>query len=139
VTFCSGVLLGFRDGVLVGSLTMLLYTLLNPYGPAPPLVMVAQVLGMALAGATGALFARVGGPGWKPWRRAGALALLAVLATAAFDLMTNLATGAVFGQTRYWMLAGIPFMLWHIGFNVALFAVVGTSLTAVLARYATRL
>ena len=118
---------------------MLLYTLLNPYGPAPPLVMLAQVAGMALAGAAGALFARIGGPSWATWRRAWTLAILAILATAAFDLMTNVATGMVFGQIRYWVLAGIPFMLWHIGFNVALFAAVGTPLTAVLARYAARL
>ena len=64
VALCSGVLLGPRDGVIVGSLTMLLYTLLNPYGPAPPLVMIAQVLGMALAATSGALFARLGGPSW---------------------------------------------------------------------------
>lgn len=139
VTFCAGVLMGLRDGVLVGSLTMLLYTLLNPYGPAPPLVMLAQVGGMAMAGALGAVFARAGGPAWRPWRRAWVLGLSAVVATVVFDLLTNVATGLVFGQMRYWLLAGIPFSLWHIGFNVAIFAVVGTPLTAVLARYAARL
>ena len=40
---------------------------------------------------------------------------------------------------RFWLIAGIPFSLWHIGFNVALFAVLGTPLTAVLARYSARL
>jgi len=139
VAFCSGVLLGFRDGVAVGGLTMLLFTLLNPYGPAPPLVMLAQVLGMALSGATGAAFARAGGPGWPAGRRAVALAILAVALTAIYDLLTNIATGMVFGQMRLVLLAGIPFSLWHIGFNVALFAVIGTPLTAVLSRYAERL
>lgn len=139
VAFCAGVLLGLRDGTAVGTLTMLLYTLLNPYGPAPPLVMGAQVVGMAAAGASGALFARVGGPRWPAFQRAWALALVAVIVTVLYDLLTNLATGLVFGQMRYWLLAGIPFSLWHIGFNVALFAAVGTPLASVLARYAERL
>jgi len=139
VALCSGVLLGLRDGVIVSSLTMLLYTLLNPYGPAPPLVMSAQVVGMALAGASGAWFASLGGPAWPAARRAAVLAAIAIVVTAAFDLVTNLATGLVFGKIRFWLIAGIPFSLWHIGFNVALFAALGTPLTAVLARYSARL
>jgi len=139
VAFCAGVLLGLRDGVVVGALTMLLYTLLNPYGPAPPLVMIAQVFGMAIAGASGAMFARLGGARWPAWTRAWSLALLALVITAIYDFSTNLATGLVFGQIRYWLVAGIPFSLWHIGLNVALFAAVGTPLAAVLARYAERL
>lgn len=139
VAFGSGVLLGLRDGVLVGGLTMLLFTLLNPYGPAPPLVMLAQVLGMSLAGAAGAAFARAGGAGWPAPRRAAVLAIIAAVITAIYDLMTNVATGVQFGQMRLVLLAGIPFSLWHIGFNVALFAVIGTPLAAVLARYAERL
>ena len=96
-------------------------------------------LGMALAGISGALFARIGGPGWSPWQRAWVLALVAVIVTAVYDLATNVATGLVFGQMRVVLLAGIPFSLWHIGFNVALFAILGTPLAAVLARYAERL
>jgi membrane protease YdiL (CAAX protease family) len=37
------------------------------------------------------------------------------------------------------LLAGIPFSLWHIGFNIALFVAIGTPLAGVLARYAERL
>ncbi len=139
VAFCAGVLLGARDGAAVGALSMLLYTLLNPYGPAPPLVMAAQVLGMAIAGGSGALFAALGGPHWPAVRRAIVLVGVAIVVTALYDLMTNVATGLVFGQMRLVLLAGIPFSLWHIGFNVALFAAIGTPLAAVLSRYAERL
>jgi membrane protease YdiL (CAAX protease family) len=45
----------------------------------------------------------------------------------------------VFGQIRLTLLAGIPFSLWHIGYNVALFAALGTPLVAVFGRYAARL
>ena len=47
VVFCSGVLLGVRDGVMTGAITMLVYSLLNPYGAAPPLITLSQVVGEA--------------------------------------------------------------------------------------------
>jgi hypothetical protein len=139
VVFGAGVLLGARDGALVGALTMLLFTSLNPYGPAPPLVMLAQVLGMAASGVGGAWFARLGGASWPLPLRAGALGLWAAVLTAVYDLLTNVATGLTFGQMRYWLIAGIPFSLWHIAFNVALFVTLGVPLTGVLGRYARRL
>jgi hypothetical protein len=139
VVFCSGVLLGARDGVLIGGLTMLVYSLLNPYGPAHPLVTASQVAGNGLSGAGGALFARLGLPARAPGARAATLALFAIVLTATYDLLTNAATGLVFGQMRVWMVAGIPFSLWHIGYNVALFVALGTPLTAVFSRYAARL
>lgn len=139
VAFCAGVLLGARDGGLVGGLTMLLYSLLNPYGPAHPLVTAAQVLGSASAGVAGALFARAGLPGRSVFLRSATLALAALVVTAFFDLITNVATGLVFGQMRVWLVGGIPYSLWHIGTNIALFVALGTSLTAVCARYAERL
>ena len=139
VAFCAGVLLGFRDGALVGGMTMLLFTLLNPYGPAPPLVMLAQVMGNGLSGAGGALFARLSGPRWPVPARVAGLVVAAIFLTALYDLMTNVATGLVFGQMLSWLVAGIPFSLWHIAFNAVLFAVLGTPLTAVLSRYGERL
>src|SRR4029077_10737548 len=60
VVFCSGVLLGARDGALVGMVTMLIYSLLNPYGAVHPLITVSQVAGEVLAGLAGAGFAAAG-------------------------------------------------------------------------------
>ena len=139
VVFCAGVLLGGRDGALVGAVTMLLYTLLNPYGPAHPIVMASQVLGSAVAGLAGAVFARLRGPAFPARVRAVVLALIAVAITGLYDVLTNVATGLTFGQLGYWLMAGIPFSLWHIGYNVVLFVAFGTPLTAVFARYAERL
>ena len=137
--FGAGVLLGARDGALVGAVTMSIFTLLNPYGPAHPLLMAAQVAGMVLAGLAGALFAALGLAARPAATRAAILGVTAVAVTAVYDLLTNAATGLVFGQMRYWLIAGIPFSLWHIGYNVALFVAIGTPLTAVFARYAERL
>jgi hypothetical protein len=137
--FCSGVLLGGRDGALVGGITMLIFSLLNPYGPVHPLVSVAQVLGMALAGWAGAFAARIRLPERSARVRAVWLAAIAIPVTLFFDLVTNAATGVVFGQMRLTLIAGIPFSLWHVGYNIALFAALGTPLVAVCWRYAARL
>jgi hypothetical protein len=137
--FSSGVLLGARDGAVVGGFTMLVFTLLNPYGPAHPAVMAAQVLGMAVAGLGGAVFAGLGLPARAVAWRAAALVTAAIVITAAFDLATNAASGLVYGQVVPWIVAGIPFSLMHVGYNAALFAAVGTPLVPLLARYAARL
>ena len=71
--------------------------------------------------------------------RAGLLASVGAAATAIFDLLTNLAAGVVYGQMRAVLIGGIPFSLWHIGTNTALFAVVGSPLVSVCARYRSRL
>jgi type IV secretory pathway TrbD component len=101
--------------------------------------MLSQVLGTAVAGIAGGWYARVGLPAHSARVRAGSLALVAVIVTALFDLVTNVATGLVFGQMKTWLIAGIPFSLWHIGYNVLLFVAVGTPLVAVFARYSARL
>lgn len=137
--FCSGVLLGARDGALVGGLTMLVFSLLNPYGPAPPLVTAAQVGGNVAFGLAGAAYARLGLPARPVAIRTVALVSIACVATAFYDLLTNVASGLVYGQMRTLLLAGIPFALWHIGTNIALFATLGAPLSSVSARYAARL
>src|SRR5438093_238260 len=84
VVFGSGVLLGARDGALVGTLTELIYSLLNPYGPAHPLVTLSQVIGESSAGSAlpdlPAWWSDDGGAGWSseawlglgtPWVLAG--------------------------------------------------------------------
>jgi hypothetical protein len=139
VVFCSGVLLGARGGALVGAITMLIFSLLNPYGPAHPLVTLAQVVGMLPAGIAGGLFAAARLHDRSRWLRAFVLGALAVGLTAFFDLVTNVATALIYGQMRVWLLQGIPFALWHIGTNVALFMLIGTRLVGVFAHYRSRL
>lgn len=139
VVFCSGVLLGARDGALVGTLAELIFSLLNPYGAVHPLVTIAQVSGMALAGVAGGLAARFGLPSLPPVFRAVWLAGVAIVVTAWFDLTTNVASGVVYGQMRLTLIGGVPFALIHIGTNVLLFAAVGTPLAAVFAHYRSRL
>jgi hypothetical protein len=138
-SFLAGMVLGMRDGALVGGSCILLYSLLNPYGPAHPLVTASQVLGEAIAGAAGGMVARARLDQRPRWAAAALLGLAALLLTAFYDLITNVATGLVFGQLRFWLVAGVPFALWHIGWNVALFVAIGTALVGVIPRYAARL
>lgn len=139
VVFCSGVLLGSRDGALVGALSELVFSVLNPYGAVHPLVTLAQVAGMTVAGVAGGLAGRLGVPAWRPVLRATWLVLAAVLVTAFFDLVTNLASVVVYGQLKLTLIGGLPFALIHIGTNAALFALAGTPLVSVFAHYRARL
>jgi len=139
VVFCAGVLLGVRDGILTGAVTMLVYSLLNPYGAAQPLITLAQVVGEASAGGAGGALGAAGIAGLPVALRAAALAVSGAVVTLIFDLVTNLATGVLLGQVRLALLGGIPFSLWHIGSNVALFAAVGTPLVGALRHYRSRL
>ena len=102
-------------------------------------MLAAQVAGEALTGAAGGVFAALGLPGRSLAVRATALAAAALILTAAFDLITNLATGIVFGQMKATLIGGLPFSIFHIATNIAMFAAVGTPLVAVFARYRERL
>lgn len=137
--FGAGVLLGSRDGAVVGALTMLVYSLMNPYGPAHPLVTLAQVLGQVPAGIAGGLFAAAGLHARQVAVRGAALGGLALALTVWFDLVTNVATGLVVGQMRVVLLQGILFALWHSVTNVLLFVLLGTPLVGVFGRYRARL
>lgn len=139
VSFCSGVLLGARDGAMVGGLTEFLFTLFNPYGMAHPLVTASQVLGMALPGVAGGWAMRLGIPARGITGRIAFLVPAAVVVTLWFDLLTNLASGLVYGQLGAILIGGIPFALIHVGTNALLFAVLGVPLVPVFARYRSRL
>ena len=139
IMFCAGVLLGVRDGMLVAAVTELIYSLLNPYGAVHPLVTVSQVLGMMAAGLAGGLAARVGLPNLPAGFRAASLIGIAAAVTIFFDLITNLATAVIFGQLVPTLIGGVPFALWHLFWNIVLFAILGTPLVVVFSRYRARL
>jgi uncharacterized membrane protein len=139
VVFLSGVLLGARWGAMVGAVCMLAYSVLNPYGPAHPVITLSQMAGEMVPGPAGAVLAASGLPGRPVLPRMLVLAVAGALLTVFFDLITNLATGLLFGQIRATLIGGLPFALLHVGSNVALFALLGTPLIAVFARYRARL
>ena len=139
VVFLSGVLLGARWGAMVGAVSMLAYSVLNPYGPAHPVITLSQMIGELAPGPAGAVLAASGLPGRPALQRMLVLAVTGAVLTVCFDLITNVATGLLFGQIRATLIGGLPFALLHVGSNVALFALLGTPLIAVFARYRARL
>jgi hypothetical protein len=139
IVFCAGLLLGVRDGILIGGLTMLVYSLLNPYGAAPPLITLSQVVGEIGYGIGGGVLGHLGVERGAWWARVAILVLAALLLTVFFDLITTLATGLLFGQMRVTLLGGLSYSILHVAWNAALFASVGAPLAPVLARYRERL
>lgn len=139
IVFLSGARIGWTGGLLVALFGRGIFSLVNPWGPAPPLILIGSVCATALFGvAGGCLGAWLCRP--RPaWASAAWLALIGGALTAAHDLITNLATAATIGLGRNpipVLLSGIPFAVPHILSNTLLFAVVGLPLLARFARAA---
>ncbi len=134
VSALAGVVLGRAGGGLAGALAAAAFSLGNPVGKPPPLLLAAQAGGMAMAGWLGG---GVGGAvaGLRRAGRRTAAALLAggtgLLATLLYDAATNVAGAAAFAVDWRVALAGaVPFTLVHAGVNVVLFALFLPSLSA---------
>jgi len=125
VSFFSGAILAAGGGALVGAVSMGLFSILNPLGPAAFPVFLAQVLGMAIMGCSGALWV-------KQVRSPGRAALLAGIfggvLTFLYDVLTNYGfavTMGRWGDPLPFIAAGIPLSAMHIVSNVLIFAGVG--------------
>lgn len=125
--FMAGYFCGARLGGACGALSIMLFSLLNPLGPAPPPLLAAQVAGFTMIGIAGALA--------KPWiARPGAQGVAAsaaagFLVTLAYDVLTTLASAfVVLGAAGFagglggFALAGALFVAWHVAINTAVFA-----------------
>lgn len=123
--FLAGFLLGPGYGAAVGFSAELIYTTFNPYGMAAIPVMLAQVLGMTIAGLAGAAF-----PALLRGRQTRSVILLCAVAgfllTLQFDLLTTLATGLVLGFSveaiKAMLVFGSLFYATHLLSNTLIFA-----------------
>jgi hypothetical protein len=126
--FMAGAFCGARLGGAIGALSMLLFSLLNPLGPAPAPLLAAQITGFAVIGFGGGLIGRR-----LATARAWGIAMSAAAGfalTVAYDFLTTVATSFVaLGTSRFVegfagvAVAGIAFVAWHVGVNTAVFAV----------------
>lgn len=125
ICFIAGFMLGPIGGVLAGGLTETLFAGFNPMGSSFGLVLVAQVIGMALAGLAGSLAAfLVRGRGKGLWY-VSVMVGLGILTTLFFDLITNLAFPVMAGFSvsglLFTLAAGVPFALIHLVSNTLVF------------------
>jgi hypothetical protein len=130
VVFFSGYSLGSRRGLLVGFLSMGLFTTFNPMGvPVVPVAM-AQIGSMAAIGLAGGLFR-----GWicakLSWIK---LALIGLACTFFYDLCTNVAMAISLGLISKLfsvLAAGLVFSILHMVSNLLIFATVGPFLAII--------
>lgn len=126
--FLSGIFLGIRLGVLVGSLSIFFYSVFNPFGPPLPPILIAQLAGFILVGMTGGLM----GPFIRRGHRSAVIVSAAsgLVLTLVYDLLTTGATalvalglnGLLDGAVGFF-LAGSLFIAIHTFSNTAIFVV----------------
>jgi energy-coupling factor transport system substrate-specific component len=128
VCFIAGFLLGPSAGLLTGGLTEALFGGFHPMGSSFGPILLAQVLGMALAGLTGAVASVLTRTAQRRTYFAAVVTCGGIVATAVFDLLTNLAfplmAGFSHSQFAVSMLAAIPFAAIHLISNTLVFIVV---------------
>ncbi len=122
----SGAVLGPVAGPLCGVLSGTIYSLGNPYGPPPPVLLAAQMLGHGLTGFLGWFFGR---QILQAGKKAGFIRISLLAATSGFagtffyQVFTNLAIVlmAPDADPRIILAGMIYFALVHIGVNTILF------------------
>jgi uncharacterized membrane protein len=126
IVFSAGLMWGVVPGVLVGAVGMGLWTLFNPYGPAPAPVAVAQIVGAAGSGIVGAAF------GARAWRECTKkkltlqLMAAAALCTLAFYLPVNIIDAVVFQPFWPRFVTGALWGVISLGFNLVIFPLLFT-------------
>ena len=123
--FCVGYMFGPAWGLFVGAAGETIYATINPYGASIAPVWVAQIAGMACAGAIGGWVGLMKDRLNRNNKQGVVLAVGAgIVATLIFDLITNLAMAWSIGPFWPVMIAAIPFAGLHIASNALLFIVI---------------
>ena len=125
--FCAGYVLGPGAGVFCGAFTEALFAGFHPMGSSFGLTLLAQVIGMALAGLLGSVCAILAKRA-SEWLRAALVVAFGILSTLIFDFITNLAfpitAGFSYSQTLASFALALPFAAIHLVSNTLVFAVI---------------
>ncbi len=145
LVFLAAFLFGFRLGIGVALLTRFIYGLVNPLGPADPITLLFVMIGecfFVIAGAglrgtfVGSTFLR----GSREYERLTiVLSLVGLLATFAFDVLTNFAslllkTSSLYQALVVGNIVGAPFAVAHEASNALFFAFVAPAMIVSAAR-----
>jgi hypothetical protein len=121
VIFSAGFLWGCVPGLLVGIIGMGIFTTFNPYGPAHPYLMAAQMIGAGLSGLVGATFVRIGWPGYRSWLLYVVLALAGAVCTVLYYIPVNLVDAWLIGPFWPRLVTAWLWTLISLGSNIFIF------------------
>lgn len=130
--FLGGAATGVVGGGIIGALTALLHSGLNPLGLPFPLVLLGQVLGMAVAGVAGAWIGRRV-QALAVWKQTVLLGLIGFGLTLCYQLLVNIGFGIHYGPIIPAVVSGIAFTGLHLVANTIAFAALGGAGLRVLA------
>ena len=128
VSFFAGYQLGAGPGAVVGGLSIGIFSLFNPLGPPLVQVLVAQILGMGIIGASGDIWGRFAVKIRFAEFLAGALG---ALLTFAYGILADYGFAVSIGRWKDPLpviAAGLPFSVIHIVSNGLIFAGLGAFL-----------
>ncbi|MCK4236247.1 MAG: ECF transporter S component [Candidatus Krumholzibacteria bacterium] len=138
--FLSGVFLGPRLGALVGALSIFFYSIFNPFGPALPPLILAQVGAFVLTGISGGFLRRYVRSSGRTAVMVSAVAGLVL--TLVYDSLTTAATALIVLGHRGFLkgitgvfVVGSAFIAIHVLSNIAIFAVAVAPIVRVTAAW----
>jgi len=121
IVFSAGYLWGFVPGMLVGAIGMGLWTLFNPFGPAPVPVAISQIIGAALCGSVGFSFRNLINPKQFNWQSYVLLVVAGVFCTVVFFVPVSLVDAWLFQPFRERFIAGMLFSINALAANIIIF------------------
>lgn len=127
----GGFLLGGWWGMLVGALGFGLYSVLSPFGVAPPPLLFAQIIGGAFIGLGGSFLRKIRRRNWLFYAASGATGFIITL---FYDISTNVGSFIMISSESTllpFIIGGLSFSIMHIVANTAIFAI----LFPILSRY----
>ena len=145
LVFLVAFLFGFRLGIGVALLTRFIYGIVNPLGPADPITLLFVMIGecfFAVAGGAlrGSFVASSLPRGSREYQRMTyVLSVVGLLATFAFDVLTNFAsllfrTSSLYQALIVGNIFGAPFAIAHESSNVLFFAFVAPAVIVAATR-----
>ncbi len=122
VVALAGAVMGARSGALCGALAAAVYSLGSPYGLPAPLLLLAQAAGFAVTGWLGAVMTPSRPRRASTRQLTARAAATAVLATAVYQVLTNVTGFLMFDvEPRAYLAMTLPYALIHLGANTAIF------------------
>ena len=115
-----------------------LYSILSPFGIAPPPLLIAQIIGGAIIGVAGAFLPRVYKKSIKPWLFSASAALVGIIVTFIYDTLTNIGSFVTIASSTTFipfLISGISFSLIHILANGAIFAILFPIIAKLLGKF----